>query len=51
LQVLVTLARTIGLETPGGVELQITNEEFGYGCDVEPYNEDVAEPMFFVKCA
>jgi CRP-like cAMP-binding protein len=36
-QVLVTLARTIGQETPGGVELQITNEELANAANITPF--------------
>lgn len=36
-QVLVTLARTIGKEVAGGVELQITNEELASAANVTPY--------------
>jgi CRP/FNR family transcriptional regulator, nitrogen oxide reductase regulator len=36
-QVLVTLARTIGQETPGGVELQITNEELASAANITPF--------------
>jgi CRP/FNR family transcriptional regulator, nitrogen oxide reductase regulator len=36
-QVLVTLARTIGQETPGGVELQITNEELANAANIAPF--------------
>jgi len=36
-QVLVTLARTIGQETPGGVALQITNEELANAANVTPF--------------
>jgi len=36
-EVLVTLARTIGKETPGGVELQITNEELAHAANITPF--------------
>lgn len=36
-QVLVTLARTIGKEVPGGVALQITNEELANAANVTPF--------------
>jgi CRP/FNR family transcriptional regulator, nitrogen oxide reductase regulator len=36
-QVLVTLARTIGQETPDGVELQITNEELANAANITPF--------------
>jgi CRP-like cAMP-binding protein len=36
-QVLVTLARTIGKEVPGGVALHITNEELANAATVTPY--------------
>ncbi len=36
-QVLLTLARTIGRETPGGVELQITNEELANAANITPF--------------
>jgi CRP-like cAMP-binding protein len=36
-QVLVTLARTIGKETPAGVELQITNEELANAANITPF--------------
>ena len=36
-QVLVTLARTIGEEAPGGVLLQITNEELANAAKVTPF--------------
>ena len=36
-QVLVTLARTIGEEAPGGVLLQITNEELANAANVTPF--------------
>ncbi len=36
-QVLVTLARTIGKQTPGGVELQITNEELASAANITPF--------------
>jgi CRP/FNR family transcriptional regulator, nitrogen oxide reductase regulator len=36
-QVLVTLARTIGHETPSGVELQITNEELANAANITPF--------------
>jgi CRP-like cAMP-binding protein len=36
-QVLLTLARTIGKETPGGVELQITNEELANAANITPF--------------
>jgi CRP/FNR family transcriptional regulator, nitrogen oxide reductase regulator len=36
-QVLVTLARTIGQETSGGVELQITNEELANAANITPF--------------
>jgi CRP-like cAMP-binding protein len=36
-QVLVTLARTIGRETPGGIELQITNEELANAASITPF--------------
>ncbi len=36
-QVLVTLARTIGEESPGGVLLQITNEELANAANVTPF--------------
>jgi CRP/FNR family transcriptional regulator, nitrogen oxide reductase regulator len=35
--VLVTLARTIGQETPGGVELKITNEELANAANITPF--------------
>jgi CRP-like cAMP-binding protein len=36
-QVLATLARTIGRETPDGVELQITNEELANAANITPF--------------
>jgi CRP-like cAMP-binding protein len=36
-QVLVTLARTIGQEAPGGVVLQITNEELANAANITPF--------------
>ena len=36
-QVLETLARTIGRETPNGVELQITNEELANAANITPF--------------
>jgi CRP-like cAMP-binding protein len=36
-QVLVTLARTTGQETPGGVELQITNEELANAANITQF--------------
>ena len=36
-QVLVALARTIGKETSGGVELQITNEELANAANITPF--------------
>jgi CRP-like cAMP-binding protein len=36
-QVLVTLARTVGKETSGGVELQITNEELANAANITPF--------------
>ena len=36
-QVLVTLARTIGKETPGGVELKITNEELANAANITAF--------------
>jgi CRP/FNR family transcriptional regulator, nitrogen oxide reductase regulator len=36
-QVLVTLARTIGQETTGGVELQITNEDLANAANITPF--------------
>jgi CRP/FNR family transcriptional regulator, nitrogen oxide reductase regulator len=36
-QVLVTLARTIGQQTPDGVELQITNEELANAANITPF--------------
>jgi CRP-like cAMP-binding protein len=36
-EVLVTLARTIGQETPGGVELQITNEDLANAASITPF--------------
>jgi CRP-like cAMP-binding protein len=36
-QVLVTLARTIGQETPDGVDLQITNEELANAANITPF--------------
>jgi CRP-like cAMP-binding protein len=36
-QVLVTLARTIGQETLGGVELKITNEELANAANITPF--------------
>jgi CRP/FNR family transcriptional regulator, nitrogen oxide reductase regulator len=36
-QVLITLARTIGQEAPGGVSLQITNEELANAANVTPF--------------
>jgi CRP/FNR family transcriptional regulator, nitrogen oxide reductase regulator len=36
-QVLVTLARTIGREAPGGIALEITNEELANAANVTPF--------------
>jgi CRP-like cAMP-binding protein len=36
-QVLVTLARTIGKEAPGGIALQITNEDLANAANVTPF--------------
>jgi CRP-like cAMP-binding protein len=36
-QVLITLARTVGQGTPGGVALQITNEELANAANVTPF--------------
>ena len=36
-QVLVALARTIGKETSGGIELQITNEELANAANITPF--------------
>jgi CRP-like cAMP-binding protein len=36
-QVLLTLARTIGKETPGGLELQITNEELANAANITSF--------------
>jgi CRP/FNR family transcriptional regulator, nitrogen oxide reductase regulator len=36
-QVLITLARTVGQEAPGGVALDITNEELGNAANVTPF--------------
>ncbi len=36
-QVLITLARTVGQETPGGVALQVTNEELANAANVTPF--------------
>ena len=36
-EVLITLARTIGQEVPGGVEIQITNEELASAANVTPF--------------
>jgi CRP/FNR family transcriptional regulator, nitrogen oxide reductase regulator len=36
-QVLLTLARTIGRETPDGIELQITNEELANAANITPF--------------
>ena len=36
-QVLVTLARTIGKKTPGGVAVHITNEELANAARVTPF--------------
>ncbi len=36
-EVLLTLARTIGKETSGGVELQITNEELANAANITPF--------------
>jgi CRP/FNR family transcriptional regulator, nitrogen oxide reductase regulator len=36
-QVLLTLARTVGQETPGGAALQITNEELANAANVTPF--------------
>jgi len=36
-QVLVTLARTIGQKVPGGVALQITNEDLANAANVTPF--------------
>jgi CRP/FNR family transcriptional regulator, nitrogen oxide reductase regulator len=36
-EVLVTLARTVGKETSGGVELQITNEELANAANITPF--------------
>lgn len=36
-QVLITLARTIGQEAPGGVELNVTNEDLANAANVTPF--------------
>jgi CRP-like cAMP-binding protein len=36
-QVLITLARTVGQEAPGGVAFQITNEELASASNVTPF--------------
>lgn len=36
-QILVTLARTVGRETPGGVALHITNEDLANAANVTPF--------------